>query len=81
MATDEISPFEKPDELTAPDALSLLRSYASTQIRKKTREAMEPSQLDVSEGALPEPPPPPMQIPLDSVDPIQNPAEYKEEEA
>ena len=83
MARDEIPPFEKPDELTAPDAMSLLRSYALGEIQKRTREAMKPSQIDVSEGALPEAPPPPGQEeqPVPTTDPFANPYEYEEEEA
>ena len=42
---------------------------------------MKPSQTDVSEGALPEAPPPPDQVPVDETLPIQNPEEYQEEEA
>jgi hypothetical protein len=83
MAADEIPPFEKPDELTAPDTLSLLRSYALGQIQKRTREAMKPSQQDLSEGALPEAPPPPGQEeqPVRPTNPFPNPYEYDEEEA
>ena len=81
MAADEAPPILKPDDLTPETALSMLRSYALGEIQRRTREAMEPSQIDLSEGALPEAPPPPQQEPLDETLPIQNPAEYQEEEA
>ena len=81
MAADEAPPIMKPDELTPETALSMLRSYALGKIQRRTREAMKPSQLDVSEGALPEAPPPPEQEPFDETLPLQNPAEYQEEEA
>lgn len=80
MAQDEIPPFEKPDELMAPDVDSLLRSYALGTIQKRTREAMKPSQIDVNEGAVPEPNPlPEGDIQVKNVFP--DPYEYEEEEA
>ena len=81
MAADEAPPIMKPDELTPETALSMLRSYALGKIQRRTREAMKPSQTDVSEGALPEAPPPPDQVPVDETLPIQNPEDYQEEEA
>ena len=79
MAQDEILPFEKPDETPPGDALSLIRKYAIGQIQKGTRDAMKPSRIDESEGALPEASPPPKGGGPEN--PFQDPYEYKEEEA
>tara|TARA_R100001082_G_scaffold81868_1_gene48791 strand:- start:4631 stop:4873 length:243 start_codon:yes stop_codon:yes gene_type:complete len=80
MAQDEIPPFEKPDELTSEDALSRLRKYALGEIQKRTREAMRPSQIEVSEGAIPQPNPLP-EGDIEVEDPFESPYEYFEDEA
>ena len=65
MAADEAPPIMKPDDLTPETALSMLRSYALGQIQRRTREAMEPSRVDLMKAHCRRAPPPPQQEPLD----------------